>query len=64
MTQPDPVEREAARIFLAALAVVRATPLAEVELVVASDRNGGVHVRQRAVNVPLERLTVLLRDVR
>ena len=41
----DALEPEALRILREALAVVRRLPLAEVEIVVSSDRAGAVHVR-------------------
>lgn len=57
MSQPSPDELEAAAVqaMRDALAVVRRYRLAEVEIVVSSDRLGGVHLRQQ-VRVPLPAL--------
>ena len=51
----DPLDAEAAQVMRDALAVVRRYRLAEVEIVVSSDRAGAVHLRQQA-RVPLPAL--------
>lgn len=51
----DELEAEAMRAVLDALAVVRRYRLAEVEIVIASDRAGVVHLRHH-VRVPLPAL--------
>lgn len=52
MTQPDALEAEAVRAVRDALAVVRRYRLAEVEIVLSSDRVGVVHLRHQ-VRMPL-----------
>jgi hypothetical protein len=54
LTEND-LEAEAVRAVLDALAVVRRYRLAEVEIVITSDRAGAVHLRHH-VKVPLPAL--------
>lgn len=56
MSQPDDLEAEAVQAVRDALAVVRRYRLAEVEIVVSSDRVGAVHLRSRVIGVPLPEL--------
>lgn len=52
----DDVQSQAMRVVLAAVDVVRAHPRAVVEIVVSSDRNGTVHIRESVSSIPLEAL--------
>lgn len=46
------------RAIEAALALVREHRLSEVEIIIASDRHGTVHVRTRVSGVPLQALVM------
>lgn len=56
MTQPDPLDAAAVQVMRDALAVVRRYRLAEVEIVVSSDKAGVVRVRPRVKGVDLDEL--------
>lgn len=55
MTDPE-LQAEAVRAVEAALALVQGHRLAEVEIIIASDRSGVIHVRTRVSGVPLPAL--------
>lgn len=54
----EDIEAVALDAIRAAIALVRSHRLAEVEIVVASDRSGTVHLRSRVSGVPLHTLVV------
>lgn len=52
----DDIQAEAVRAVEAALLLVQGHRLSEVEIIIASDRHGVVHVRTRVSGVPLQAL--------